>query len=208
MPHGSDKRERLLDAAHALMVERGLVGCTTREIARHADVAEGTIYNHFSDKYDLCLAVLRERSAVPERVRQLITGAGGRPPRQVLLSIVETYMKALEDIIPMLSGVIGRPDLAELHRRRADDSSPIRLLSDVADYLQSEQRSGRVGCGGDAVVLTHVLLGSAFHYVYLTLMLGEQTLPLRGRAYAEAIVDTVLAAAGRARKTPRERSRS
>src|SRR5688572_8727604 len=43
-------RERILAAARAVMLKKGLVRATTKEIARAADVSEGTLYNHFASK--------------------------------------------------------------------------------------------------------------------------------------------------------------
>jgi AcrR family transcriptional regulator len=46
-------RQRILAAAREVMLEQGLVRATTREIARAADVSEGTLYNHFANKQEL-----------------------------------------------------------------------------------------------------------------------------------------------------------
>ena len=48
--------ERILDAARALLVERGLPGFNTNQLAEQAGVNVGTLYHYFGDKN----AVLRE----------------------------------------------------------------------------------------------------------------------------------------------------
>lgn len=53
-----DTRERILAAALKLFAEKGYEGATTKEIAREAGYAEGTIYRHFQDKKDLFLACI------------------------------------------------------------------------------------------------------------------------------------------------------
>ncbi|KOO11428.1 transcriptional regulator, partial [Vibrio xuii] len=40
-------RERILNAAWALFAENGYEETTTRQIARHANVADGTVFSHF-----------------------------------------------------------------------------------------------------------------------------------------------------------------
>ncbi len=50
---GTDTRQALIDAALEVFLQRGFARATTREIARTAGLAEGTIYRHFVDKYDL-----------------------------------------------------------------------------------------------------------------------------------------------------------
>src|SRR6202051_4953456 len=55
-----NKRQEILDATGRLIRNRGLARVTTREIAREAGCAEGTLYKHFENKDDLFLAVVME----------------------------------------------------------------------------------------------------------------------------------------------------
>lgn len=51
-------REALIDAARAIMTDKGVDAATMLEIAQHADVGAGTVYNYFKSKDDLAIAVL------------------------------------------------------------------------------------------------------------------------------------------------------
>ncbi len=51
------RRASIIDAAHALLVERGIT-FTTREVAEAAGIAEGTVFRHFDSKDDLIRAVI------------------------------------------------------------------------------------------------------------------------------------------------------
>lgn len=51
-------RQRILDAATALYQERGVSQTTIPEIARRADVAPGTVVNHFASADELARTVL------------------------------------------------------------------------------------------------------------------------------------------------------
>ena len=51
-------RDHISAVARALFAERGFEGVTVSEIAREADVAEQTVYNHFPTKEDLVYAGL------------------------------------------------------------------------------------------------------------------------------------------------------
>ena len=51
--HMSPTRQALIEAALQVFLERGFARATTREIARRAGLSEGTMYRHFSDKYEL-----------------------------------------------------------------------------------------------------------------------------------------------------------
>ena len=50
-------RAQLVDAAERVLRAKGLARATTKEIAREAGYAEGTLYLHFADKLDLVRAV-------------------------------------------------------------------------------------------------------------------------------------------------------
>lgn len=50
-----ENRQRILRAAHDLFRQHGVDAVTMEEIADHADVARGTVFNHFPSKENLCL---------------------------------------------------------------------------------------------------------------------------------------------------------
>ena len=73
------RREHLLDAAAAVVSERGFARATIREIAARAGVADGTLYNYFADKEEL-LEGLLDRLAGAERTKMTF---GAAPPTSV-----------------------------------------------------------------------------------------------------------------------------
>jgi AcrR family transcriptional regulator len=55
-------RERIERAALELFAEQGVEGATTRDIARRAGLAEGTLYRHFATKEELAHSMFLEVS--------------------------------------------------------------------------------------------------------------------------------------------------
>ncbi len=55
-----DTRHRLRTAALELFVEQGVVETTTRDLAKRAGIAEGTIYRHFESKDELVRDLFRD----------------------------------------------------------------------------------------------------------------------------------------------------
>lgn len=53
----------LVDAAEAVIAERGLADAAIAEVARRAGVAVGTVYNHFADRDGLVRALFADRRA-------------------------------------------------------------------------------------------------------------------------------------------------
>ena len=54
-----ETRRRILDAARALFAERGFEGTSTRDVARSARIAAGTLFNYFESKEALALELVR-----------------------------------------------------------------------------------------------------------------------------------------------------
>jgi len=191
----ADKRIQLLAAAQRVIARRGLAAATTREIASEAGVAEGTIYRYFEDKVDLCLAVVGNR--LPEMLRRLPDEAGRRSPRVVLTDFVTDALDAWTEVIPFLSGVTADPELVKRFRERKQDDAEARsAFRGLAEYIETEQRSGRIGKDADPRLLARILFGGAFHHAYMSIVVGADGLELRGKRFVEMLVDATLRAAG------------
>src|SRR5262245_62002012 len=54
----TEKQKAIMEAAVALISQRGIDGATTAEIARHAGVTEKTLFRYFPTKQDLVRRVL------------------------------------------------------------------------------------------------------------------------------------------------------
>jgi AcrR family transcriptional regulator len=198
----SDKRARLIDAAQRVIARRGVAGATTKEIAAEAGVAEGTIYNHFADKVDLCLAVVSSRAS--EMFGFLPTERGKRSVRSVLIDVVDERIRVTDEIVPLMGAVVGDPALAaQLRERIAADFQTKAPFDTVTEYVAREQAAGRIGSEIDARVLTRLLLGCAFHHSFMKHAVGEDLLEVKGRAFVEELVDSALRAAGK----PKTKSR-
>lgn len=81
-------RERLLDSARRLTYERG-VGVGVDAILEDADVARGSLYQHFGGKDSLIAETLRvSADADLERYRRALE-TGGSDPRERLLAVFD-----------------------------------------------------------------------------------------------------------------------
>ncbi len=193
-----DKRERLIEAARRLMAERGVAGCTTKEIAKAAGVAEGTIYNQFRDKSDLYLSVAA--AIMPEFLRRLPDEPGHGDPRTLLVKVGTDTIKAMQELIPLFSGMLGEPELrAGVRERWRSERNVGKPHGGLTEYLLAAQAAGRIGDGADPSVLARMFIGSIFHHVFMRLLINEPGLEPTGRKFVESVVDAVLAAAGPAK---------
>jgi len=69
-------RNAILGAAEAVIADRGFHAARIHDIAEHARIAVGTVYNHFRTKEDVLRALLEERS---EGLRRELLPAPGDP---------------------------------------------------------------------------------------------------------------------------------
>ncbi|MFJ5232238.1 TetR/AcrR family transcriptional regulator [Kitasatospora sp. NPDC088391] len=54
-----DRREAVLRAAAALLADRGYAACSMAAVAERAGIATGSVYQHFSSKAELAVALFR-----------------------------------------------------------------------------------------------------------------------------------------------------
>ena len=194
----SGTRAQLVDAAERVLRSKGLARATTKEIAREAGCAEGTLYLHFADKLDLVRAVHEKLlPAFVEVVRHLPERAGTRTVEENLTDLARWALRLYRDMLPLGSSLFADPELLQrfraMHIERGG-GGPHRAWEPVVAYLRAEQALGRVDPGADPAAATLLLLGACQQLVFVELMTGPEALPFRDPPDpAPALVATLLA---------------
>ena len=190
-------RAPLVDAAERVLRAKGLAKATTKEIAREAGYAEGTLYLHFADKLDLVRAVHEGLlPAFVELVGHLPGKAGTGTVRQHLTELADGALRLYRDLLPLGSSLFADPELLERFRALLAErgGGPHRAWEPVVAYLRAEQALGRVAPGADPAAAALLLLGACQQLVFVELMTGPETLPFRDRPDPAAeLVSTLLA---------------
>src|SRR6266545_3123099 len=95
-------RERLLDVATRLLVERGLHQVGMDEIAREAGISRQAIYQgHFSSKAELLLALVRrvdELADIPRRAGRVRQARNGVEALEIAVEVVMSIERDVHDI--------------------------------------------------------------------------------------------------------------
>ena len=112
-------RAQLVDAAERVLRSKGLARATTKEIAREAGCAEGTLYLHFADKLDLVRAVHEKLlPAFIEAARHLPGRAGTRTVEENLTELARSALRLYRDMLPVGSSLFADPELLRRFRAR------------------------------------------------------------------------------------------
>lgn len=170
-------KERIVRSAVESMQEHGVRGTTTKVVARRAGVSEGSIYNHFANRSALIVEAFGAMTAgIRRHAASLGSLAGTGTVEQNLVSLMESVMEFFREIAPVVSSVIGDPELRAWFsegRVTDDDGSPLTPrtgVDELSDYLASEHRLGRLPERPSWTACATMLIGACMQYVNLELL--------------------------------------
>jgi AcrR family transcriptional regulator len=188
-------REHLITTAERLIARRGTAGLTVREIAREARVADGVLYNHFTDKEEL-LAL-----AVHAHVRA-VEAALGAPPGPAGSGTVEANLTGYVDrslalhaaIVPAFAGLLGQPRVLARFATLPNPTAGGRgLQEELTQYLRAEQRLGRLAGDANVDAAATMLIGACHELILPQLFSGSEHVQVQvPPGFATELVATVL----------------
>ena len=117
------RREQLLDAAAALVLEHGASALTVERLASWAGVSRALVYQHAADRGDLLFQLYeRERAVFENRARDRAPAA--RDVAGLLRAMHGAYLDAVEERGPLFVRLVGEPSVTgrieEVRRRQQE----------------------------------------------------------------------------------------
>ncbi|GAA0439757.1 TetR family transcriptional regulator [Acrocarpospora corrugata] len=189
-------RDHLIATCEHLMAERGAAGFTVRDIARNAQVADGVLYNHFTDKEELLAVALHAHVRNTERALGERPGTPGQDTLEANLRAYLDYALRLHmAIMPAFAGLVSQPKVlarfAELSNPMADGQG---LQANLAAYLRAEQRLGRLRSTANPDAAATILIGACHELILPRLYVqGAQPSPNDiPPGYIDGIVTTLI----------------
>jgi AcrR family transcriptional regulator len=185
-------RRRIIEAADALIREHGLAGATTREIARAAGCAEGSIYVHFEDKIDLVIAVVVEREPHFAELLELPSKAGEATVEENLVPWAQEILSLMRDNQPIFFALMSdRAVFARFKERlRERQTGPFALYRAAESYVRAEQELGRVNRDVSPEIVAAILVGACRDQVVAHAV--TPTKSLTPETFARALVSTLV----------------
>ena len=162
----AEKRARILAAAHALFEERGFERTSMSEVARAADVAEGTVFQYAATKVELLMMVVDALWGAHERATTTPSLSAFVAPGAATAG-EETAGRIAELISPLVTAMRRWSELATWVAREilfgADMPHRLRVLDHV-DRLEEQiaarlqdgwaDASGAIGAARDGAIGT------------------------------------------------------
>jgi AcrR family transcriptional regulator len=184
--------EQILKAAREAFFESGL-NATTADIAARAGISEGTIFRRFPTKHDLFMAAMG-LPACPGWVDTLdafIDGSAGGSLTQNLTTLGHEILAFFEDLIPKMSMVMASGTKELMPFEGLEEPPPVRGIKGLANYLNHEQRTGRMrAC--DPEIAARMYLGALHMYAFADAMGINDFLPMPRQTYVRGVVDNLL----------------
>lgn len=181
MPH-KHGRERVTRAALELFAQRGVDATTTRDIARRAGLAEGTLYRHFRTKRELAVSLFltlagRLRDALQNRLR------GVHDPEEQIRAFVHGFFDFAAQEPAAYEFIVHRhPDL-----RRLPPAVP--LPKDLLVQILRRGVRRRKFRAIDPALATAMIVGMT---VRVILFLSQSAIRRPRREVADAVADAAL----------------
>jgi AcrR family transcriptional regulator len=137
------RRQRIADTARRLFADRGFEGVTVAEVAREANVSEGTVFNYFPTKEDLFYSGMESFEV------SLIEAVRSRPVGESVVSAFRRY------VLDQSGGVSERAPAIEKAARLVGESAALqaRERALVAEYtgVLAELLAEETGAGPDDI---------------------------------------------------------
>jgi len=152
-------REEILEAARALLSEKGYVAMSMDELAAQVGISKPTLYSHFATKDDIVVkTVVREM----ERLIALIESDGnGQSPLQRLMVVMRKFIKlhAEKDRMEPRSWT---PELFQLLCSREEALSCMRRVdAAIVALIEAGMTAGEIDARLDARTVASAFFGLA-----------------------------------------------
>ena len=141
--NNNDKRERILKAATQIFAQHGFYKSTISQIAKQANVADGTIYLYFKNKDDLLICLFEEEmNKITHNMKEQVTKVEGFENK------IRTFIKVHLELIS------GNKELAEVLQIELRQSHKFmkeymgstlnEYLNIISGIISQGQRNGEV----------------------------------------------------------------
>lgn len=185
-----ERETRILDAAAAVFARKGFHQATIRDIAKQADVADGTIYNYYANKRALFLAVTRH--VVTDSAAGVLAEHDSDSDRDFLAAVLGERFHSVQRNADFVRAVLVEVWTDEAFRQQYFGEVIAPLLDQMEGYLEARIEAGSMRPVNKGVVI-RAMAGSFLIFLLLSQPgHGELGLIDSDEDVVEALVDFFL----------------
>jgi len=135
------RRNQILEAATRVFAEKGYHRATTKDIARAAEIAEGTIYLYFKNKSELLIALLEHLDQKTTQGADLAAGLE-LSPRALLTKRLEEDLAQLGPNFDLMLAVLPEVLADPMMRAQYFQRMVVPGITGLTEHLQARQERG------------------------------------------------------------------
>ncbi|MCA1988209.1 MAG: TetR family transcriptional regulator [Desulfarculus sp.] len=137
----SDKHRRIIEAAVKVFAKNGFYNSKVSEIARAAQVADGTIYLYFQNKDDILISLFEEEmQLILERVRAAV--AAEKNPAKKLERFAIAHLSLVEENQELAEIIQVEIRQSSKFMRGYDNVNFAQYLNIISDIIKEGQAAG------------------------------------------------------------------
>lgn len=184
-------RRRILAATRQLFAERGPADVNMSDIVKAAEVGRGTLYRHFPNKGELCLAVMDEEIAefqndVLDRLRQMAAENASA------LDQLDDFLDRLVSFTEMYTPLLREAQRQGLHYFEKKEGTPqYWQQATVLGLLRTALAHGEIPAQTDCEYLADAILAplnpQLFHYQRTTQAFSPERISAGLRAFVRRL---------------------
>lgn len=189
------RREQLLDAALAVIVEQGYGGVSIEAIARTAGVTRPVVYDHFPDLSALlrCLVEREELYSLHQLEQVVPSDPGEQDPAEVLASGVKRFLEAVGQRPAtwriILLPLEGTPAVVRAHVER----NRATMLKRIEQLVHESVCRGELPHNFDAELAARAVRDLSEEAGRMVLTDSEQFSPERYERFVRSVMTLILA---------------
>jgi TetR/AcrR family fatty acid metabolism transcriptional regulator len=159
-----DKRRRIIDAAVSVFAERGFYNAKVSEIAKAAQVADGTIYLYFKNKEDILIQVFID--AMDEILRRqesalaALEAANKADPGSRLREFIRVHFESVAESRAMAEVITVELRQSSKFMRNTDMKPFGRYLGIIKRIVEDGVRTGVFASHRDPRVVARAIFGA------------------------------------------------
>jgi AcrR family transcriptional regulator len=176
----SEKEEKILESAIQVFSEKGFSASTTKEIAKNAGVAEGTIFRYFKTKKDILRGILIKSinlfggKVVIDGIEKIAKGTDGKDLRAILKELIYDRLKLAETFMPMARIIISEALIHEDVRNAIYENIIAKALDTFKEIYANMAKNGLLRDDLDTLTLFRSFLGNIAAFIAQRMLFGDR----------------------------------